>query len=129
MDNPVSRQEFRDETDKIYAKLNKHDRQISVLETVVENFKGLPSAINNLEKTMALMGQNLENLNTKVDVMINEKAEKSKEDEEQDRKIRELDEKSKVDIMVFVKDNWWKICVGIAGIIVFINEIAPNAVV
>lgn len=130
MDSPVSRQEFISETDKIFSKLNKHDRQISVLETVVENFKGLPSAINSLEKTMALMGQNLENLNKKVDTILesaDSKDEHDKEkDKEQDERIRALDDKSKVDILVFLKSNWWKIVMTAAVLLVLFEKYIPQ---
>lgn len=130
MDSPVTRQEFISETDKIFSKLNKHDRQISVLETVVENFKGLPSAINSLEKTMALMGQNLENLNKKVDTILestDSKSEHDKEkDKEQDERIRALDDKSKVDILVFLKSNWWKIVMTAAVLLVLFEKYIPK---
>lgn len=130
MDSPVTRQEFISETDKIFSKLNKHDRQISVLETVVENFKGLPSAINSLEKTMALMGQNLENINKKVDTILesaDSKDEHDKEkDKEQDERIRALDDKSKVDILVFLKSNWWKIVMTAAALLVLFEKYIPQ---
>lgn len=130
MDSPVTRQEFISETDKIFSKLNKHDRQISVLETVVENFKGLPSAINSLEKTMALMGQNLESLNKKVDTILesaDSKDEHDKEkDKEQDERIRALDDKSKVDILVFLKSNWWKIVMTAAALLVLFEKYIPQ---
>lgn len=129
MDSPVSRQEFITETDKIFSKLNRHDREISVLQTVVENFKDLPSAINNLEKTMALMGQNLENLNKKVDTILEGAGSKSEHDREKDReqdeKIRALDDKSKVDILVFLKNNWWKIAMSIAVLLVLVEKYIP----
>lgn len=134
MDSPVTRQEFLTETDKIFSKLNRHDREISVLQTVVENFKDLPSAINNLEKTIALMGQNLENLNKKVDTILRgtdpkleQDKEKDKEkDKEQDERIRELDEKSKIDILVFLKNNWWKIVMTIAVLMVLFEKYIPK---
>lgn len=130
MDSPVSHQEFLTETDKIFSKLNRHDREISVLQTVVENFKDLPSAINSLEKTMALMGQNLENLNKKVDTILrgtDPKLEQDKEkDKEQDERIRELDEKSKIDILVFLKNNWWKIVMTIAVLMVLFEKYIPK---
>lgn len=130
MDSPVTRQEFLTETDKIFSKLNRHDREISVLQTVVENFKDLPSAINSLEKTMALMGQNLENLNKKVDAILkgtDPKLEQDKEkDKEQDERIRELDEKSKIDILVFLKNNWWKIVMTIAVLMVLFEKYIPK---
>lgn len=130
MDSPVTRQEFISETDKIFSKLNKHDRQISVLETVVENFKGLPSAINSLEKTMALMGQNLENINKKVDTILESADSKDehdkKKDKEQDERIRALDDKSKVDILVFLKSNWWKIVMTAAALLVLFEKYIPQ---
>lgn len=130
MDSPVTRQEFISETGKIFSKLNKHDRQISVLETVVENFKGLPSAINSLEKTMALMGQNLESLNKKVDTILesaDSKDEHDKEkDKEQDERIRALDDKSKVDILLFLKSNWWKIVMTAAALLVLFEKYIPQ---
>lgn len=130
MDSPVTRQEFLTETDKIFSKLNRHDREISVLQTVVENFKDLPSAINSLEKTMALMGQNLENLNKKVDTILegaDSKNEHDREkDREQDERIRALDDKSKVDILVFLKNNWWKIAMSIAILLVLLEKYIPQ---
>lgn len=129
MDSPVSRQEFITETDKIFSKLSRHDREISVLQTVVENFKDLPSAINSLEKTMALMGQNLENLNKKVDTILegaDSKSEHDREkDREQDEKIRAIDDKSKVDILLFLKNNWWKIVMSIAVFLVLADKYIP----
>lgn len=128
MDSPVTRQEFLTETDKIFSKLNRHDREISVLQTVVENFKDLPSAINSLEKTMALMGQNLENLNKKVDTILASKDSSlgNEKDREQDEKIRALDEKSKVDILVFLKNNWWKIAMSLAVLLVLFEKYIPQ---
>lgn len=130
MDSPVTRQEFITETDKIFSKLNRHDREISVLQTVVENFKDLPSAINSLEKTMALMGQNLENLNKKVDTILESADSKNEhdrdKDKEQDEKIRALDDKSKIDILLFLKNNWWKIAMSIAVVLVLLEKYIPK---
>lgn len=130
MDSPVTRQEFLMETEKIFDKLNKNDRRITVVETVIENFKGLPAALNSLEKTMALMGQNLENLNKKVDTVLesaDSKDEHDKEkDKEQDERIRALDDKSKVDILVFLKSNWWKIVMTAAVLLVLFEKYIPQ---
>lgn len=130
MDSPVTRQEFLMETEKIFDKLNKNDRRITVVETVIENFKGLPAALNSLEKTMALMGQNLENLNKKVDTILesaDSKDEHDKEkDKEQDERIRALDDKSKVDIIVFLKSNWWKVAMIAAVLLVLFEKYIPK---
>ena len=115
MDNCVSREEFNDvkeDVDNLFNKTNKHDRQISVLETLVENLKGLPSAINSLEKTMALMGQNLESLNDKVDKVVDD-AEKQ-------------DEKSKIDILEAFKSHWWGIVMTLALIATWVQNYFAN---
>lgn len=129
MDSPVTRQEFLMETEKIFDKLNKNDRRITVVETVIENFKGLPAALNSLEKTMALMGQNLESLNKKVDTILesaDSKDEYDKEkDKEQDERIKALDDKSKVDILEALKKNWWGIVLVVAAIFIIIKDMIP----
>lgn len=126
LDNFISREEFSQETGHIYSRLNKHDKEISVIQTVIENFKELPSAINKLNTTMALMGQNLESLNKKVDSLVEDSNSKNRadsdKDKEQDEKIRQIDEKSKVDILVFLNENWWKIAIGAASVIVIFKE-------
>lgn len=129
MDSPVTRQEFLMETEKIFDKLNKNDRRITVVETVIENFKGLPAALNSLEKTMALMGQNLESLNKKVDTILesaDSKDEYDKEkDKERDERIKALDDKSKVDILEALKKNWWGIVLVVAAIFIIIKDMIP----
>lgn len=122
MDGNITRQEFQGETAKIYDKLNKHDRQISVLEVLVENLKDLPSAITSLEKTMALMGQNLEILNSKVDSVVTKEETIIAKDKEQDKILRKLDDKSKIDILSFIKSNWWRIFFVICLAWVFIKQ-------
>lgn len=122
MDNSVSRQEFQRELENIYSKLNKHDRQLSVLETLVEALRDLPDAISSLDKTIALMGQNLQNLNEKFDKSIQEYQNNQKRDLEQDELIKRLDDKSKIDIMEFIKENWWKAMLGLAAVIVLLKD-------
>lgn len=125
MDNPISRREFVDETDKIYARLNKHDKQIVVLETLVDSMKDLPSTMSKLDKTMALMSQNLEVLNGKIDSVVNKARSMDKHNKEQDAEIAALDDKSKVDIMDFLKGNWWKICVSAAALLALLKSYIP----
>lgn len=84
--------------------------------------KGLPSAINSLNTTMALMGQNLENLNKKVDKIIDTDEANDKKEEEQDERIKELDNKSKVDIILFFKSHWWEIVMTAAIILVLVQK-------
>lgn len=122
----VTREEFRSETDKIYSKLNSNETRISVLEVLVEKLGGLPDAINKLDKNMILMEQNLKNLNEQIQSMIKKEEQIRKENKEQNEKIRDLDNKSKVDILTFLKSNWWKIMISAATIwVIFEKYIMP----
>lgn len=109
--------------DNLDNKLNKHDQRITILETLVGNLKELPSAINNLEKTMVLMQRNLEILNVNVDSVVKKINESDKQNRKQDARIFELDNKSKIDILDFLKQNWWKICFGVASILYIFENI------
>lgn len=122
----VTREEFRSETDKIYSKLNSNETRISVLEVLVEKLGGLPDAINKLDKNMMLMEQNLKNLNEQIQSMIKKEEQIRKENKEQNEKIRDLDNKSKVDILTFLKSNWWKIMISAATLwVIFEKYIMP----
>lgn len=129
MDSPVTREEFRRETDNLYSKVNRLDKEVTVLQTMFDNFRDLPESINKLDKTMALISQNLELLNQKVNSFVSSeecKNTSSKDkDQEQDEKIRALDEKSKIDILVFVKTNWWKIVMTIAAFLILFQKYIP----
>lgn len=126
MEGNVTREEFRSETDKIYSKLNSNETRISVLEVLVEKLGGLPDAINKLDKNMMLMEQNLKNLNEQIQSMIKKEEQIRKENKEQNEKIRDLDNKSKVDILTFLKSNWWKIMISAATLwVIFEKYIMP----
>lgn len=112
--------------EKLDDKLNKHDQRITILETLVGNLKELPGAINNLEKTMVLMQRNLEILNVNVDSVAKKINENDKQNQKQDARILALDNKSKIDIWDIVKQNWWKICMGAAGILYVIERFLPK---
>lgn len=108
--------------DKIDARMNKHDQRITILETLVGNLKELPSAINNLEKTMVLMQRNLEILNENVDSVAKKISDNDKQNQKQDARISALDNKSKIDIMDIVKENWWKLCLVAATCLLLIER-------
>lgn len=123
----VTREEFKMETDKIYSKLNSNETRISVLEVLVEKLGGLPDAINKLDKNMMLMEQNLKNLNDQIQSMLKREEQSRKENKEQNDKIRDLDNKSKVDILTFLKSNWWKIMISAATLwVIFEKYIMPS---
>ncbi len=107
----LTRKEFLIERDRIYETLMDHGQKIAVLTSLCTNMSDLPNTIQNLDKTMALMQQNLENLNDKFDKL---QEDNNKRDAAQSKEIQELDEKSKLDIVKWIRDNWFKVVFGFA---------------
>lgn len=103
---------------ELYSKANSLDRRTTTLEALIANWKDVPGAISSLDKTLALMQQNLEALNSKLDEHIKDAQDK---DSVQDAKIQRMDENSKIDIMKVIKDNWWKLCIAVAAVIYFVE--------
>lgn len=126
MDNPISRAEFNQETDKIYSRLNKHESKIAILETVVKNFEGLPGAITNLDRTMVLVQENLRQLNEKVDALVLEEKNieniNKQRNNEQDNKISAIENHTKIDIIEFIKSKWWEIMLLVAMGILLLKD-------
>lgn len=121
----ITREEFHNELSGIkqdisnlYSKANTVDRRTTAVETLIANWKDVPGAISNLDKTLALMQQNLEALNNKLDDHIKDAETR---DKKQDDIMRMMGENSKIDIIKTIKDNWWKLCVAIAAVIYFVE--------
>ncbi len=126
MDGNISMAQFIQETDKIYSRLNSHESKIAVLETVIRNFEGLPTAIQSLEKTMILMQANLEELNKKVDTIVMNEQEverrNRKFNETQNKKIEEISNNSKIDIIAFIKSKWLEIVMFAAMAVLLLED-------
>lgn len=103
---------------ELFSKVNSLDRRTTSVETLIANWKDVPGAISNLDKTLALMQQNLEALNNKLDDHIKDAETR---DKKQDDIMRMMGENSKIDIIKTIKDNWWKLCVAIAAVIYFVE--------
>lgn len=108
----VTRSEYQHDREKLADEIQETNNRVTILETMFESFKSLPDSLQNLDKTMALMQVNLEGLNKSVD--------------EVKRDIKRVDEKGKFDFIEFVKQNWWKIAMGIAAILVVVKEYLPS---
>lgn len=119
MDGNITRAEFLQEKDRIHSRLNEHESKIAVLETVIKNFEGLPNAINSLEKTMIRMEENLKELNKQVAMVISTE---EKLNSAQDKKIEEIANNSKVDIMAFIKSKWWEIVMFAAMAVLLLKD-------
>lgn len=96
--------------------IDEHSKSISRLEAVYSSLEYLPITITNLEKTMAVIGNNLETMDrniadVKKSVEQQEQTIKNIKDENarQNANIEAIDDKSKIDIMLVIKNNFWKI--------------------
>lgn len=99
-------EETKQDIENLYEKSSKHSTEIALLVKSFESVKELPVAINNLDKTIALMQNNMERLSDSLTKFMEDKVEK---DEQQSKEIKKIDDKSKIDIMDFLKKNWEKI--------------------
>lgn len=113
-------------TDEIHtnrATLDEHTKSLARLETLYSSMEDLPQTIASLDKTIALIGNNLSSMDknlqeVKEDVsaqsdIIREVRAQSLENKEI---ISKVDNKSKIDWQEFLTKNFWKIIVGIGSI-------------
>lgn len=110
--------------------INEHSQEIARLGAVYKQLEALPLTITNLDKTITIISSNLEkmgeNLNeVKDSVQEQEQAIKEirAENNKQNEDIESIDNKSKIDIMVLIRDNFWKILSVIAAGYVVIDII------
>ncbi len=119
----VSYREFNETRETFRKDINKNTNDIIRLEAMFTSFKDLPNTIQNLDKTIALMGENLKELNKRFD-----KFEQNSENinNEQNKKISNIDNKGKIDIIEIIKKHWFEAV--IAGYIIFqlISEYMPR---
>lgn len=131
MEDFIQRKEFKEVTDALFSKTNKNSKDIAVLYTLFESLKDLPKVLNSFETTMAVMSENIAGLNKNLDKLTEEFEETQKnshertseKDKAQDARIAEIDNKTKIDFAVAVKDNWWKIMIVVIGLMFFAKEL------
>lgn len=98
-----------------------HSKEIARLEAVYKSLEGLPLTITNLDKTITVIGSNLESMDRNLadvrrSVSEQEQAIKEirSENTKQSADIEQIDNKSKIDILVLLKNNFWKILSALA---------------
>ena len=116
VDKRLSR-ELQDNRDNI----REHTREIARLDAVYKHLEGLPLTITNLDKTITIISGNLESMGrnlTDVKASVQEQGQAIKEikaeNSKQTNEIEKIDNKSKIDIMEFIKDNFWKVLSALA---------------
>lgn len=115
----VTRKEFNIVTDKIHEDLRHLGERTAVLEATIRNLQNLPDTMAKLDKTMTVMGENLKNLNAQFKDFVSDK---NLEDREQSTRISNIDGKSKVDFLEWIKHNWTTVVIGIATLSLMIKE-------
>ena len=88
--------------DKVTENVSKAQKDIGVLYTMVESFKGLPETMNKLNETLLGIKGELNLTNYKLNEIDKNQTE-NKED------IKCQKERGKVDIIYFLSQHWWKI--------------------
>lgn len=96
--------------------IESHSREIARLEAVYQSLEGLPVTISSLEKTMSVISNNLESMDRSIsDVQKNVSEQKQAikelraENTRQNDSLERIDSKSKIDVMVLIRDNFWKL--------------------
>lgn len=111
--------------------LDNHSRAIARLEAVYNSLEGLPATIANLDKTITIIGGNLESMDKNIEEVKHSLAQQEKAIEEikienkgQNEEIEKIDNKSKIDWAEFVTKNFWKVFAVGAAVIALIQSFA-----
>lgn len=118
-------------TDEIHeAKqlIHENSQAIVRLEAVYASLEGLPDTIVNLDKTITIIGNNLDSMDKNLTDVKESVSQQSaiinklrEENEAQTENIQKIDNKSKIDWALFVTNNFWKIFAVIAAIYVMVK--------
>ena len=145
MDEKELYEELRDKVNKLeYKKKKKIKEDISQIKIdlntnniltkqSIETSKQLSEAMGSFKETMIEMGQSLKdgnrisselaetvkNLNDKVDNVENKMSSKFSEF---DSRIESIDDKSKIDILTWIKNNWFGCVMGIGALVYVITQ-------
>lgn len=123
----VSRKEFNIDRDNKDAKFAELDRRITTMEVYWQNWNKLPDTIQEISTTMALMQQEITSLSDSMkgmgEKMEKFAEEKEKQDKAQNTKLNEIDNKSKVDILEWLKLNWVQILIGLGMLSLIVKEL------
>lgn len=121
--------------EELEKKIEENGKSIVRVETLYQTLSELPGALNSLEKAMVGIDHNLKSMNermARIDSSVNEQRhsldEIRKKNQEQDKEIENVDNKSKIDWIDFITGNFWnilmKLVVSVAGLAVVYKVIA-----
>ena len=145
MDEKELYEELKDKVNKLeYTEIKKIKEDISQIKIdlntnniltkqSIETSRQLSEAMGSFKETMIEMGQSLKdgnrisselaetvkNLNDKVDNVENKMSSKFSEF---DSRIESIDDKSKIDILTWIKNNWFGCVMGIGALVYVITQ-------
>lgn len=145
MDEKELYEELKDKVNKLeYTEIKKIKEDVSQIKIdlntnniltkqSIETSKQLSEAMDSFKETMIEMGQSLKdgnrisselaetvkNLNDKVDNVENKMSSKFSEF---DSRIESIDDKSKIDILTWIKNNWFGCVMGIGALVYVITQ-------
>ncbi len=122
----VTKKEFNIERDKTQEMILSIVQDVSSLKTLYATMSKLPETIQSLDKNMALMEQSISSINKEFQKLsedrAREKIAQTEADKKQNKRIAEIDDKSKVDLMQWVRGKWFSIVELIAIVILFLKD-------
>ena len=115
------------EVDNVKKDINTISIQVSnndlLVKRSLETNEKLSVAIDTLKTTMLEMGQSLKEAN-KISIGLTETVQKLNDKiTDVECRMQTIDDKSKVDIMTWVKNNWFGIVMGLGALIYAISQI------
>lgn len=104
------------EIDENRKEISRYSNEITRLQAMYKTLEELPGTFHKLDKTLTLVGANMESLERKMTDLqesVNNQNQAimalQKNDDEQDSEIRRVDNKGKVDWIEAITKNFWKI--------------------
>lgn len=109
--------------------IDEHTHTIARLETMYSSLESLPTTISNLDKTITLIGANLDSMDkslNEVKESVNKQGNSIEtlraENKKQNESIKKIDGKSKIDWAEFITGNFWKIISAVAIIYAIVKS-------
>lgn len=128
-DEYISRPEFTELDHRLSKEIKtnregieQHSKDIARLEAISKSLESLPMALTNLEKTMVVISSSMEGMDRNMEDVKKSVSEQERaikdlraENTRQNESLLKIDNKSKVDILVLARDNFWKLLSVIAA--------------
>ncbi len=119
----ISREEYTKDIQRIDVKDSEQDKRIGKTEQKLVALELICEQFSKVVDQYAKMGEELQGIANQITSM-NGKIESAKEAaNENAERIKFQQERGKVDLIKFLTDNWWKILMGVASLIVIAEQI------